>query len=323
MMEVYGCSACTIVAAKSDSGTGGCFAERNQFRIRPCNISNPFSGDIGLSFSIRSQYLSEIYKREVLDSPWYERAWVFQERVLSPRLLIFGKSQMMWACQRLQASETWPCGKTSENFIDTFDNFEVEKSRLLSLCSETRNLPKNDMLWWSFILGYTRSKATKSSDRIIALQGIASRIQRATGQHYIAGMWLNETLPASLLWSAASPSSMRPPIYRAPTWSWASIDGAINIEQVFTTRSVTHIEVLTTYSPSGLEKNSTDVQRENLIVSGYLLLRELNGGACLMVPGEPRLLFSAVEMEELIVEEPSEPRQKAGFVSVFISRVCH
>jgi hypothetical protein len=321
MMEVYGCSACTIVAAKSKSGAGGCFAERNPFRVRPCQISNPFSKDSGISFCIRSQYLSEIYKREVVDASWYERAWVFQERVLSPRLLIFGKSQIMWACQRLQASETWPCGKTSTNFIDTFDNFEVEKSRLLSLCSNSRKSSKNDTLWWTFILGYTRSKATKSSDRVIALQGIASRIQQSTGQHYIAGMWLNEALPSSLLWSAASPSQMRPPIYRAPSWSWASIDGPISIEQEFTSISVTYIEVLTTYSPSDLQDESIDMPRENLIVSGHLLLRELTGAGCLMIPRKPPTLFSTVEVD-VEMDVSNEPVQKPAIFSVLINQVC-
>jgi hypothetical protein len=335
MMDVYGGSACTVVAAKASSGAGGCFAERDQFRIRPCKISNPFSKDTGISFCIRSQYLSEIYRREVVESSWYNRAWVFQERVLSPRLLIFGKSQMMWACQRLQASETWPCGKTSKNFIDTFDSFEVEKQRLLSLCSETRKFSKSDTLWWSFILGYTRANATKSSDRIIALQGIASRIQRATGQQYVAGMWLNETLPASLLWSAASPSPVRPTVYRAPTWSWASIDGAINIEQVIASISVTYIEILGTYRPPGLQDESIDVRRENLIISGHVLLRDLEGQTRLMIPeelGEPRMLSSVLEsnaLESSVLESSAlksdnsnQPKDKPDLVSAVIKQVC-
>jgi hypothetical protein len=126
MSKVYGLSTCTIVAALSGGGDDGCFASRNQYQVRPCRIPNPFSKNFNLSFYIRSQYLNEIYKCEVKELPWYNRGWVFQERTLSPRLLIFGKTQILWACHKLQAAETWPCGKTSGDFIDRFESFEVE-----------------------------------------------------------------------------------------------------------------------------------------------------------------------------------------------------
>jgi hypothetical protein len=106
MAQVYGLSTCTIAAANSGSADGGCFVSRNQFRIRPCSIPNPFKTDSKYSFYVMSQHLNQIHERDVRDSLWYNRGWVFQERTLSPRLLIFGKTQMLWACEHLQAAET-------------------------------------------------------------------------------------------------------------------------------------------------------------------------------------------------------------------------
>jgi hypothetical protein len=73
MSKVYGLSTCTIAATLGGNGDDGCFALRNQFRARPCKVPNPFDKDSGLAFYTRSQYLGEIYKREVKESPWCSR----------------------------------------------------------------------------------------------------------------------------------------------------------------------------------------------------------------------------------------------------------
>jgi len=165
----------------------------------------------------RSQCLGVIYKREVKESPWYSRGWVFQERTLSPRLLIFGKTQMLWACRKLQTVETWPCGATSEDYIDRFESFEVDKSRLQTLLDRDRITSPWDTTWYTFIPDYTKSHLTKMSDRLIALQGLASQIASVTDRRYCAGLWIDQTLPLSLLCSATSPKTQRPKEYRAPT----------------------------------------------------------------------------------------------------------
>jgi hypothetical protein len=125
MAQVYGLSTCTIAAANSGSGDAGCFATRNQYRVRPCSIPNPFKTNSKYSFFVRSQYLHRIHEREVKESLWYNRGCVFQQR-LSRRLLIFGKSQMLWACEELQAAETWPCGEKSKNYIGGFESLKLK-----------------------------------------------------------------------------------------------------------------------------------------------------------------------------------------------------
>lgn len=230
MSKVYGMSECTIVAAWGQSGQAGCFVKRNQYRARPCKIPNPFNHESDTSFLIRSHYLKDIYTREVKESAWYTRGWVFQERTLSPRLLIFGEGQMIWACESVQASEMWPCGKSSHAFIDRFESFEVDKRKLKSLCDASREIKPHETLWLDFILDYTHGKFSWSSDRLIALQGIASRIEAMTSRVYIAGLWYDDTLLYSLLWRAESDKLPKPEDQRAPSWSWAAINSPINID---------------------------------------------------------------------------------------------
>lgn len=228
MARVYGLSTCTIAAANSGSGDAGCFMTRNQYRVRPCIIPNPFKTDSKYSFYVRPLYLYQIHEKEVKDSLWYNRGWVFQERTLSRRLLIFGETQMLWACEELQAAESWPCGKTSKDFIDRFYSFEIEKAQFRALLDQSKGVATDNKTWWTFIKDYTRAKLTKMSDRLVALQGVATQVEGLTGQQYCAGFWLNGNLPSSLLWTAASPPFPYPEEYRAPSWSWASIDGSVN-----------------------------------------------------------------------------------------------
>ncbi len=58
-----------------------------------------------------SPYIDQIYEKDIRCSDWFKQGWVFQKRMLAPRLLTFTRSQVLWGCSELQAAETWPCGK--------------------------------------------------------------------------------------------------------------------------------------------------------------------------------------------------------------------
>lgn len=80
---------------------------------------------------------------------------------------------------------------------------------------------------WSQILeNYTKCSLTYVKDKLIAIQGIEKVVQQETGLELVAGLW-RQYLLESLLWKARFPGQ-RQPVYRAPTWSWASVDGEIN-----------------------------------------------------------------------------------------------
>jgi hypothetical protein len=303
MGQVYGLSTCTIAATLGGNGDDGCFTTRNQCKVRPCKIPNPFDKTSSLRFYARSQYIGEIYRREVKQSPWYRRGWVFQERTLSPRLLIFGKTQMLWACQKLHAAETWPCGATSEDYIDRFESFEVHKSRLRTLLDKDQIISPWDTTWYIFIFSYTRSHLTRMSDRLIALQGLASQIASVTDRQYCAGLWIDKTLPLSLLWNAYRPNTQRSEEYRAPTWSWASIDGSIGFKQIAqqlqTTARIT-IDIHGTEDLPDHQRHISRVPLANLKLSGRLTPVNLY---CLSSTGPLKLqrTNSKVPLEDLAI----------------------
>lgn len=76
---------------------------------------------------------------------------------------------------------------------------------------------------------------TKPEDKLVALSGIARLILEKVGTDYLAGLWRDE-LSDGLLWRVEncqqanlSPST-RPSVYRAPSWSWASIDAMLSTD---------------------------------------------------------------------------------------------
>lgn len=71
------------------------------------------------------------------------------------------------------------------------------------------------------------------------MSGIAQMLKPVLNSQYLAGLWKN-ILPWLLLWEARW--CTRYPAYRAPTWSWASLDGHI----VFPLQSIFEEDVVIT-----------------------------------------------------------------------------
>lgn len=93
-----------------------------------------------------------------------------------------------------------------------------------------------DERWTKLVGTYTSMSLTCPGEKLVALSGIAK--QYAAGYHdtYIAGMWQSALLYQLLWcvsWGVRLPNAglkPRPSVYRAPSWSWASIDGHICIQ---------------------------------------------------------------------------------------------
>ena len=83
--------------------------------------------------------------------------------------------------------------------------------------------------WNRIVQDYCKRPLTKEEDKLIAISGIAKVFQsRMLDDAYVAGLWYN-SFPLGPLWKVSDPDSItRPASYRAPSWSWASIDGGIS-----------------------------------------------------------------------------------------------
>ncbi|ESA42159.1 HET-domain-containing protein [Neurospora crassa] len=167
------------------------------------------------------------------------RAWVLQERVLAPRILHFGRRQLFWECRCSEACEAFPSGNLPSQ-MTRGEESGVKLTR--SLYSRPRLQDQDNstdlslyLAWHLLIQTYTKTSLSFPSDKLIAISGLAKLFQSlAKRDDYVAGLW-RPWLEGELLWVNASPQCLgakattkRPEIYRAPSWSWASIDGPLS-----------------------------------------------------------------------------------------------
>jgi hypothetical protein len=148
------------------------------------------------------------------------RGWVFQERLLSPRTVHFSEHEMAWECRSLCNCE---CSAMS---LRTLRTTSVIKHFLYP---RQLDLPAFEASWRNEIIpAYTRLNLTVQTDRLPALAGLSQAAERLrAGDQFLAGLW-RKTLAVDALWcTISSRESRRYPTEYAPTWSWASITGAI------------------------------------------------------------------------------------------------
>ncbi|OAL44435.1 HET-domain-containing protein, partial [Pyrenochaeta sp. DS3sAY3a] len=127
------------------------------------------------------------------DSPWesvwsgplFTRAWVLQEQILAPRAVHFTENQIHWECEDLYANEVIPLG------VPTV---------------ETRGIHEDPAslypIWMQIIEEFSSRRITVDSDRLPALDGLASEFAQGlevAKSTFIYGLWRND-LPRQLLW---------------------------------------------------------------------------------------------------------------------------
>lgn len=159
-----------------------------------------------------SPYIYPIEPR-FMDEPLNLRAWALQEWYLSPRRLMFTSCGPIFDC--LHGPE--------HEYICPFSN--VYSHRPLPTC-ELKPLD-----WQMMVMNYSTRDLSHTSDKLHAIAGLAGQFDRLSdgrNGRYLAGIW-EAHLPCSLLWVRYNePTPVREIVDRAPSWSWASIDGPIN-----------------------------------------------------------------------------------------------
>ena len=111
MCDIYANSYCNIAATAAKDGSVGCIYDRNPIIAHPLCIQATWTGLEPATYCLVDR---NMWSREVDDAPLNQRAWVFQERFLSPRNLSFGVNRLFWECAELRACETFPGGLPAE-----------------------------------------------------------------------------------------------------------------------------------------------------------------------------------------------------------------
>lgn len=212
MASVYGGSSINIAATAAIDGNGGCFLRDPSFVGKVQTVQGVDSSAKMYSFAP-----SNLYYHGVPNTHLAERAWCFQERLLAPRTLHFGTGDLFWECKTKDACESFPNGISN---IFVRDDFRLSRK------------PLSD-IWHEIVALYSGTKLTYSSDKLIALSGVAYAAQLESNGVYCAGLWRAD-MEEQLCWSPLMVRRPRPKGYRAPSWSWAAIDGEVSYQNFST-----------------------------------------------------------------------------------------
>lgn len=196
MATVYSGAYLVIAASGSRNPEEGCFVSRlNEAPPLELPFFSANGQDAGTMFvSLYSNCTDE----ETFQTwgPLGQRGWAMQEWYLARRILHFMPAGPIWACAEMGFSD------------------------------RTDWVSNRDILTWTEILEqYSWRKFTWVSDRLIALDGLATAYRCLTGDStYERGIFLSQ-LPQTLLWAMVdiSPDSER--WEEQPSWHWASKGG--------------------------------------------------------------------------------------------------
>jgi hypothetical protein len=281
MGTVYSGAYLVIGAARAAADTEGFLSPREPPRFQFAVKIPSSSGKQEVLFLVPSRSLSGWLRygdRYSTVEPLSTRAWTFQERHLARRTLFFNTDHMFWECQALIADESGERIPREDNILgmakDVYSTLPVEKRISESLSCTQFVREKRFTSWNTLISGYLGMNLTKESDRLPALTGLATTIGDITGDTYIAGIWLRD-LDIGLLWARGlydfdTPDSVpllrRPKAYRAPSWSWAAVDGPRDFLTDFTSSD----SVLFSYQSHQIQNEGS---RYGPVNSGFLQLR--------------------------------------------------
>lgn len=265
MMKVYQNSHCSIAAADASDSEQGCFSHRDPLLIPPIIIRTQWNDAHNRSRKIYPCYPSSFWKRQVEGCPLNRRAWVIQERLLAPRIIYYGKEQLLWECLELKAYETYPDGipQSTNIGLKSFDLIGEVSRKLAVKPEQKQSIYK---YWHEVVEAYSECKLTRAEDKLVAISGLAKRVQPFLGDEYLAGLW-KESLLSELLWRVQREHcNKKIASYRAPTWSWASVEGRIKFNSEISDLTLQVVTVLA----SGVTVATADVTGQ--VTDGFIRL---------------------------------------------------
>jgi hypothetical protein len=178
MTAIYSNSYITLAAVMSDGPESGIYTKGERYHGIMQTLAHFTRDGVNIPILARRAHQHD-------DFPLRQRGWVFQERLLSPRTIVFAREEIIWECQE---NEDCECG---ERFH--------EWRALLPIQSSREDREETIESWRSVVLQYSTLDLTFSHDALPALSGIAQVFAKVFDDKYLAGLG-KKTIVAGLLW---------------------------------------------------------------------------------------------------------------------------
>ncbi|KAL8828971.1 MAG: hypothetical protein Q9170_006371 [Blastenia crenularia] len=229
MADIYRYSFCNLASCIGPDSRFGLFWESDPYTTHTCIIeANIGSSESGF-YKVKNY---ESYATAVADSMLETRAWVLQEVLLAPRVIYFTPQQWIWECSSICANQHAPTLQLIGSRGKSFKRHEIPMAQTIPIVEPNSSLVSDYELyriWMNYVRAFTSRKLTKSRDKLIAISGLAkyTYARLTVKDRYIVGLWKRHLL-LHMLWKVSyGQEASRPQPYRAPTWTWASVEGTI------------------------------------------------------------------------------------------------
>ena len=285
MPSIYENSYLTLAATWSDTSTGGCFSQASSaYRARELTVADRRgnSHKIFVRRHLPHWLMADPrygLRDQTAEFPILGRAWVLQERLLSPRILHFGRHELIWECIEGAACECSFLDHLEDKYHDKLIHHEnllrVGNGLLQSLERDSVQRAGGGECWRTLVTRYSRMGLTYETDKLPALSGLAKQMNRVTEDTYVAGLW-KRSLPIDLLWKVDKPQYPLPK-WRAPSWSWVSVKSSVYYgnELADTCEPRQHLRILMAIQVPVGENDMGEISAAFLVVSAQLCPADL------------------------------------------------
>jgi hypothetical protein len=292
MPAVFRGSRLNIAATSANDSSEGCFFDRPEHFA--CQADIHMKDHVSTFDLVPEGYISQTLRQ----GPLLDRAWILQERLLSPRSLHFTKSELYWECNQFTASETFPDGIP----------------RTLTKADTLKKKPLDQTMWSWIVQEFTRCNLPYEKDRVFAISGIAQEIQNKSGDKYVAGMW-EPNLAIQLCWFIDDTAQKWTRTNIAPSWSWLSTTGRVSYPRSDPSYTSGNEEVWISVVHWRF-KSSRQVMFRELVAGTLILTCKL----LLYVELEPDGMFFSESKKKLecsiYLDTPSQPSHELRALSI-------
>ena len=248
MDRVYSSAICTVVAAQGATANSGIEGIRQHYvpqagqpasqQRKLQQVQVGLKGDLSLIAPLGAQ------NHQLDDSVWNKRAWTFQERLLSRRLIVFTHGQIIWHCRKMICREDmsvedsgvpypplqWLSLKPQHVGLDTGSKW-IDGSTEITRHGATRLVRSVVFAEYTrAIEEYTHREISYESDVLNAFAGLLHIFSRFLRCKTLLGL-PEGLLDVALLWKPTRQLQRRSGF---PSWSWAGWVGRVAYDEPFT-----------------------------------------------------------------------------------------
>lgn len=235
--------------------------------------------------------------------PLLVRAWTYQERMVSPRMLFFTKSEVIFQCFSNAECECGAIPQDSEwtaqlestlprpslrpllksQFIDVIlDGLKEDHDSEIKLhpgnkpleipqevAANSYRLRVAEIWRLTIVSHYSALRLTGQRDKLAALGAIAEQFQTVRpDEKYLAGLW-SGTLLRDLFWQTKDPEMVQR--NNLPTWSWVSVNGPIVYEPILEKSLVNSVDIVSATCKYAADSGFGVLDCSTLVLRGRVL----------------------------------------------------